>query len=531
MRKNGLMDGAIIATIAIILSKVMGVLYVIPFYAIIGESGGALYGYAYNIYTIFLVVSSAGIPLAISKLTSEYNTTGEIAKKEYMYTFSKKFILYFSFISFLICFFGSTFMANVIIGDITGGNTIEDVSYVIKCVSFAVLIVPLLSILRGYLQGHKFIKPSSYSQVIEQFVRILVIILGSFAAKEVFGLSTTISVGIAVFGAAVGAVFGYIYLLIKGKSISKKKSTEVLDEDSKKNVIKKLISYSIPFVVISLSYQLYNIIDMLITLRVLEFLEYSANDIELISSILSTWGSKLMSIITAIASGLVISLIPNMVSSYAKGDIKEVNSMYQKSLNLAFIFILPLSLFFSIYAKEVWTLFYGYNYYGFMAFRYLAILAFFDSLYIIMGCILQNLNKPKLIYMTIGIGIGINLVLDAPLMLLFNRLDVFPFYGTISSTLISYTIALLIVVSKLSHSDGVKYNFKEIRNNLLLTIGILVPSNYLFSLYTNMFDSRLTIILLLSFIGLISFIIYFIINKKVLISIFGKNVFKKVIRK
>ena len=66
MKKNGFMEGAIIATIAIIISKVLGVLYVIPFYKIIGEQGGALYGYAYNIYNIFLIISSAGIPLAIS---------------------------------------------------------------------------------------------------------------------------------------------------------------------------------------------------------------------------------------------------------------------------------------------------------------------------------------------------------------------------------------------------------------------------------------------------------------------------------
>ena len=63
MKKNGFMEGAIIATIAIIISKVLGVLYVIPFYKIIGEQGGALYGYAYNIYNIFLIISSAGIPL------------------------------------------------------------------------------------------------------------------------------------------------------------------------------------------------------------------------------------------------------------------------------------------------------------------------------------------------------------------------------------------------------------------------------------------------------------------------------------
>lgn len=90
MKKNEFIEGALIATIAIILSKILGVLYVIPFYNIIGENGGSLYGYAYNIYNFFLIISSAGIPLAISKITSEYNTLGKMKEKTYMFKYSQK---------------------------------------------------------------------------------------------------------------------------------------------------------------------------------------------------------------------------------------------------------------------------------------------------------------------------------------------------------------------------------------------------------------------------------------------------------
>ena len=74
MKKNSFMEGAVIATSGIILVKIIGLIYVIPFNSIIGEKGGALYGYAYNIYMLFLSISSAGFPFAISKLTSKYNT-------------------------------------------------------------------------------------------------------------------------------------------------------------------------------------------------------------------------------------------------------------------------------------------------------------------------------------------------------------------------------------------------------------------------------------------------------------------------
>lgn len=95
LKKSGFIEGAFIATVCIIITKIIGVLYVIPFYNIIGEKGGTLYGYAYNIYNIFLIISSAGIPLAISKLTSEYNTLKQDDKKVRMYQISTRVIMIF----------------------------------------------------------------------------------------------------------------------------------------------------------------------------------------------------------------------------------------------------------------------------------------------------------------------------------------------------------------------------------------------------------------------------------------------------
>ena len=83
MKKSGFMEGAIIATIAIFISKFIGIIYAIPFNALVGAKGGALYGYAYQTYNLFLVISTAGIPLAISKLTSEYNALNKNVDKKY----------------------------------------------------------------------------------------------------------------------------------------------------------------------------------------------------------------------------------------------------------------------------------------------------------------------------------------------------------------------------------------------------------------------------------------------------------------
>ena len=71
MKKNSFVEGAIIATVAVVVTKILGMLYVIPFYKIIGAQGGALYSYAYNIYTIFLGISSSVNTSAIIKIISD----------------------------------------------------------------------------------------------------------------------------------------------------------------------------------------------------------------------------------------------------------------------------------------------------------------------------------------------------------------------------------------------------------------------------------------------------------------------------
>ena len=88
-------------------------------------------------------------------------------------------------------FFGAPFIANQIMGDNTGGNSKESITFVIRVISTAILVVPYLSVTKGYLQGHKFMLPSSVSQVLEQVVRIAVILIGSYLCMRVLNLGVT----------------------------------------------------------------------------------------------------------------------------------------------------------------------------------------------------------------------------------------------------------------------------------------------------------------------------------------------------
>ena len=265
MKKRGFIEGTVIATAAIVITKILGMLYVIPFYAMIGIQGSALYAYAYNIYVIFLDISSAGLPVAISKIIKEYNTLGMMDAKVRAYRLGKKIINFVSIAAFIILFVFAEAIASLILGDLQGGNTIADVAFVIRCVSFAILVIPFLSVSKGYLQGHNIINVSSFSQVIEQVVRIAVILGGSYIALNILHLSLTTSVGIAVFGAFAGGLAAIMYILFNMRKHKKELSlSENVKKDkiTDKEIIKKLISYAVPFIIIDVGVSVYNFVDM-----------------------------------------------------------------------------------------------------------------------------------------------------------------------------------------------------------------------------------------------------------------------------
>jgi len=528
MKKSGFLEGAFIATFAIIFTKVLGVIYVIPFYSIIGEQGGALYGYSYTIYNFFLSLSTVGFPLAISKLTSEYNTLNMYNEKLRLYKLSRNFIFFFSIICFLICFIFAPQVAYLILGNIENGNSIEDVTFTIRMVSFALLVVPILSVMRGYLQGHKYIKEPSISQVIEQLVRVTVILLGSYLTLKVFNLSLRTTIGVAVFASCVGGLFAYFYLariISKNKSQLKPKELNK-SEITNKEIIKKIITYSIPFIIITCANQIYNSTDMILMLRNLPSLGYKGNEVETISSVFTTWGPKINSIVIAIANGLIISLIPHIVSLYVKKDSEGVNKLFNKCLKIVLLIITPLAVFLSINANSIWTIFYGANKYGPSIIRFNLLLTILDSIYIIVNSLLQSLSKYKVLFISVIVGILINLGLDIPMMYLFNTLGLEAYHGAIFATFIGLSTSVIIPIIYLGKE--LKFNYKEtikILPKTLIDILIVVIINILLlSILPTESGSRLKEIFNICVLGIVTVPIYLILNRNCLKEILPEKV-------
>ena len=516
MKKNSFIGGAFIATMGIIIVKLIGLLYVIPFNMIIGEQGGALYGYGYNIYNLFLSISSAGFPFAISKLTSEYSALGLKKAVSDTYKIATRIILIISIFIFILLFIFAPQIGKLIIGDVTGGNTYKDIGFVIRMVSFAILVVPFLSVTKGFLQGHKYITPTTISQIIEQVVRVLVILLGSFIALKVFNSSLTTAVGIAVSGAFFGGAAAYLFLRIKLKK--SKLLEEKVKEESKitqKEIGKKILTYSIPFIIISLVYNLYNTDYMILVSRTMnDILKFPVNVTESVVSVFTTWGVKLNSILLAITTGLTTSLIPNIVSSYTKGDMDDVNNKFNKAIQCILLIIVPITLFLSLLVKPVWTFFYGESIYGPIVYKMFVFAALFGGFYSIVVNTLQGLNKYKLVITTVLIGLVINTVLDVPFMLLMNNLGYEVSYGAVIAAMIGYSVS--IVISLVVLNKKYKFKFTDTAKKLpgyivSWSVFIIVITLLKLIIPTNL-HSRLAQIPVLAVFGIVSFGIYGLMN-------------------
>ena len=516
MKKNSFMEGAVIATLGIIVVKIIGLIYVIPFNAIIGEKGGALYGYAYNIYMLFLSISSAGFPFAISKLTSEYNALGYKKAIKDTYSIATKLILLISSIIFVLLFIFAPQIGHLIIGDSTGGNTIEDIAFVIRMVSFAILIIPFLSVSKGFLQGHKYIKPATDSEIIEQVVRVIIIIIGSYLALKILHTDLKIAVGIAVSGAFFGGLVAYLFLRRK---INKAQLLQETIEDekhiSKKEIIGKIIGYSVPFIMVSLIYNLYNTVDMILVSRTMsDILHISITRVESVLSVFTTWGVKLNNILLAVTTGLTTSLIPNIVASFTKGDMKDVNSKFNKALQCTVLIIVPATLFLSLLVGPVWMLFYGKSTYGPIVYKMFVYTALFGGLHSVVVNTLQGLSKYKLVIFSVLIGLIINTVCDVPFMLISDKLGFDVSYGAIVAAILGYSVSMIISLSILHYKYH--FSFKETINrtpSFLLSILVFVLSIVLLKqVVSTDLNGRLIQIPILLIYGVVSFGINFGIN-------------------
>lgn len=540
LKKNSFVEGALISTIGIVLCKILGIIYVIPFRAIIGTQGAILYSYAYTIYSVFASLSSTGIPSAMAKTVSEYNTLGYYDAQERAYKIGKYLIVILGLISFIILFVFAPQISYLIIGDIEGGNSIEDITFVIRVISTALLFIPILSVSKGYVQGHRMMVVPAIANVIEQLVRVIVIVGGSYLTLKVFHLSIATTVGVATFGATAGALTAYLYVINK---INKNREILKRDELPKKEekkltnkiIFKRIVLYSLPFILIELIRSVYNTVDVFTIVKGLVPLGYDINTAENVLSIVTTWGSKLNMIILAVTFGLTVSIIPNIVRSATLKNYNDVSLKINQTLKMILFISLPMTLGLCFLSSSVWTIFYGYDSLSVKVFSFFILQTIINSFFYILVDTTNALNNPKLALGTLLGSFILKAILNIPSMYFMKFIGFDAYYGTILTTMIVQLLAVIYLLYKLrkiyslSYKSSLEPSIKIILINGIMMLSLMIIRLFLGDFPTTRLWSFVEIVIYAS----IGAIIYFYLSYKnnLFNIVFGDKFVNKIINR
>ena len=462
-----LLRGTFILTLGTMISKVLGLFYVIPFDAIVGQAGTTLYQYSYVPYTIFISLATAGIPLAISKFISKYNALEEYAVGRKLFKSGLVIMMATGFVSFLILYFSAPLLGDMIIRDNDQVTKVGDVITVMRAVSFALIIVPFMSLIRGFFQGHQSMGPSAVSQVVEQIVRIVFLLAGAYIVLHVLKGSIAEAVSMATFAAFVGAI-GSLAVLLWYWFKRKHYLDELLLHDkgtidiSLKDMYKEILLYAAPFVFVGIANPLFQFIDQITFNRAMVAIGL-AKESDFAFSALNFYSHKLVIIPVSLATAFSLTLVPNITRLYVERDRKGLNRELNQTFQVLLFLTLPAVVGMVLLAEPIYTVFYGHDLYGTEVLRSYAPVAILFALYSVTAAIMQGINEQRFTILSLLVGLFIKLSLNIPLIQLMET------KGAILATILGYGAAILInliVIKMYAH-----YPFRLVwRRSLLIVI-------------------------------------------------------------
>ena len=251
-KQNTFFGGAAILAVGIMVVKVIGMFYKIPLLNIIGEQGSADFGNAYNIYAVLLTISTAGLPVAVSKLVSEANATGRQNQVRRVFRLSLALFLTLGVLSFLIMSFGSAQLAGLMNDDQAAPG--------IRALAPAVICVGCLSAFRGYAQGHGNMTPTAVSQIIEALCK-LVVGLGLAYWLVKAGADQSHAAAGAITGVTVGTIVALAYMLLNYIMGRSQEGLSKDTPDSNSTIVKNLLMIAVPITISSSMVGIVTVID------------------------------------------------------------------------------------------------------------------------------------------------------------------------------------------------------------------------------------------------------------------------------
>ena len=252
-KPNTFFGGAAILAMGILVVKVIGLFYKIPLVNIIGSEGSADFNNAYNIYSVLLTISTAGLPVAVSKMVSEANALGRQNQVHKVFRLSLAAFLTLGVVSFLIMYFGSEQLAGMMHDSLAAAG--------IRALAPAVICVGCLSAFRGYAQGHGNMTPSAVSQILEALCK-LVIGLGLAYWLVRAGQPSHVAAAGAITGVTVGTILALAYMIFNFVSTRMREEKDTQDApDSARRILSTLMKIAIPITISSSMVGIVTVID------------------------------------------------------------------------------------------------------------------------------------------------------------------------------------------------------------------------------------------------------------------------------
>ena len=348
-KKQSFMGGVTILAISTILVKICGALYKIPLNNILGEEGVTHFMSAYNIYTVLLTMSTAGLPLALSKLVSEADSTGRKNQMRRCFRAAMMLFVVIGAIGTIAMLFFTEQLAAWM------NNSLA--YWPIKALGVSVFCVSIMCAYRGYAQGRQNMVPTAVSQFIESFFKLLVgLPLAWWIIDQGFDLE--IGAAGAIVGVSAGIILAMIYMVVNYARHREPRSICTDEPDSYGHIIKRLLWLGIPITIGQAGMSFLNMLDQKIVMGQLQSVLGLAEERAAALYGQYTFGMTLFNLPASFLPAVAMSLIPAISVAVARKDHREVNRVVSTSFRLIAMLAIPAGVGLSVLAGPILRLLY-----------------------------------------------------------------------------------------------------------------------------------------------------------------------------
>ena len=458
-----MLRGTVWLTASNFISRLLGAAYIIPWYIWMGKHGAeanGLFTMGYNIYAWFLLISTAGVPVAVAKQVAKYNTKGQ---EEHSFAMIRGFLKFMSLLGLVFAII--MYVLSPVFANLSGGG--KDLIPVMQSLSWAVLIFPSMSVVRGFFQGHNNLKPYAISQIAEQVIRVIWMLLTAYFIMKVGSGDYVEAVTQSTFAAFIGmgaSLLVLVYYLWKTgllqHIIHRPESDSQIDT---KALLWDTIREAIPFIVTGSAIQLFQIIDQMTYSNVMSwFTNFTRSELLVQFSYFSANPNKITMILIAVATSIGGVGIPLLTENYVKGDFRAAGKLVQDNLTMLVAFLLPATIGAVAIAEPLYTVFYGKPDSLALGLFILAMLqTVILGLYTVLSPMIQALFQNRKAILYFGYGVLVKLILQVPFIYLFKA------YGTLLSTTIGLMIPIVLMYKEIHQVTH--FNRKTVFKRSLLT--------------------------------------------------------------